>query len=349
MKDLIVKHNIDIKEAIKILDSTAEKCLFVVENRKKYLGTLTDGDIRRAILSGSSFSKKISSIYNRNSIFVLYDSYKEKDVLKKMHDKRLTLVPILNNDHEVIDYISLFKKNLGIKESNKTLKGVNVIIMAGGKGTRMEPFTKVLPKPLIPIKGEPVIKHIINNFYNLGCSEFHLSINYKSRIIRAYFDDEEYNYNLKFIEEESPLGTAGSLKYFKGKGKSPFFVTNCDILIKSDYKKIYDFHLENKFDLTLVASMKQYIIPYGVCNLDNEGQFQKISEKPKQDLLINTGMYILNPEVLDLIPKDKFYHITDLIHDLKNNKMKIGVYPVDENSWVDIGQWPEYQRAVNIL
>jgi dTDP-glucose pyrophosphorylase len=349
MTEPIIKSDENIEKAMRILDSSAEKCLFVVSDQKKYLGTLTDGDIRRSILSGSRFKKKISSIYNKNSMFFLHGVHKEKDILKKMHEKKITVVPILNNNYQVIDFISLFKKKSSSKKVNETLKDVSVIIMAGGKGSRMEPFTKILPKPLIPIKGEPIIKHIINSFHQFGCSEFHLSINYKSRIIKAYFEDEAPNYGLNFIEEKEPLGTAGSLKLYQGKVNSPFFVTNCDILIKSDYKKIYDFHLENKFDLTLVASMKQYIIPYGVCNLDEKGEFQKISEKPEHDLLINTGLYILNPEVLDFIPRNKFYHITDLIHDLKSHKLKIGVYPIDEKSWVDIGQWPEYQRAVSRL
>ena len=143
------------------------------------------------------------------------------------------------------------------------------------------------------------------------------------------------------------MGTAGSLQYLKGKFDKPFFVTNCDIIIKADYASLYKFHQKNNYDITLVASAKEYIIPYGTCELNDDGHLSHINEKPQYNFLINTGLYVLNPDVLNLVPKDKFYHITHLIEDAKNQGKKIGVFPVDEDDWIDIGQWAEYQKAID--
>ena len=229
------------------------------------------------------------------------------------------------------------------------LEDVPVVIMAGGRGTRLEPFTQILPKPLVPINGKPIIIHIIENFTNQGCKDFYLTVNYKAKIMKAYFYESDLNYNIKFIDEIKPLGTAGSLKKLSEKLKSPFFVKNCDIIIKEDYSKIYDFHINGNYDITLVASAKEYVIPYGTCEINKKGSLRKINEKPTFEFLINTGLYILNNNLLDLIPQNKIYHITELITDAQKLNKKVGVFPINEDSWIDIGQWAEYREAINKL
>ena len=204
-----------------------------------------------------------------------------------------------------------------------------------------------MPKPLVPIHEKPIIEHIIEKFTDIGCSEFYLTVNYKGKILKAYFDELKPEYTVSFIDEKDPLGTAGSLQYLIGTFEKPFFVTNCDIIIKTDYTSLYEFHQKGEYDITLVASAKEYIIPYGTCELNGNGHLSHINEKPKYDFLINTGLYVLNPDVLNLIPKDKFYHITHLIEDAKNQGKKIGVFPVDDDDWIDIGQWAEYQKAID--
>ena len=164
--------------------------------------------------------------------------------------------------------------------------------------------------------------------------------------MKAYFDELSPKYNVSFVEEIEPLGTAGSLRYLNGKFATPFFVTNCDIIINIDYANLMKYHKEEKNDITLVASTKEYIIPYGTCELSSNGDLSHINEKPKYDFLINTGLYILNPELLDLIPENKFYHITHLIEDSKNLGNKVGVYPIDDSSWFDVGEWAEYKKTV---
>ena len=190
--------------------------------------------------------------------------------------------------------------------------------MAGGLGTRLDPITKIIPKPLIPLDDGTIIEKIIKRFLDVGCNSFYATVNYKSKIMKAYFDDVEKNYDLTFINETKPQGTAGSLQKLQGKMETPFFVTNCDIIINTDYNVLYEFHKNNKYDLTLVAAAKTFTVPYGTCVLNDKGNLSHINEKPSYEFLTNTGLYILNPDLLELIPKNKFFHITDLIENIKN-------------------------------
>jgi len=213
----------------------------------------------------------------------------------------------------------------------------------------LEPFTKVLPKPLVPIHDKPVIEHIIEKFTAVGIGEFYLTVNYKSLIMKAFFEELQSEYTISFVDEHEPLGTAGSLQFLEGRFKTPFFVTNCDIIINADYAGLYRFHKKNEYDITLMASAKEYVIPYGICELNGDGHLACIQEKPQYDFLINIGLYVINPEVLKLIPKNKVYHMTHLIEDAKKQGKRVGVYPVDSDTWVDVGQWAEYRKAVERL
>ena len=348
MKELFVTSKITIRQAMKVLDKTAEKCLIVVDKDNKLKGTLTDGDIRRSILKGCQFSEDISNSYQDEPFALIKDKFDKKDLRALLLDKNLDLIPVVDKQNFVVDYFtnsSLFKKN----KLNSVFSKIPVVIMAGGKGTRMEPFTKVLPKPLVPVHEKPIIEHIIESFLDAGCNDFYLSVNYKSKILKAYFEEVGPAYKINFIDEKEPLGTAGSLGLLENKFDYPFFVTNCDIIVKADYSSLYEFHKKGNYDVTLVASAKEYVIPYGTCDLNSDGHLSHINEKPKYDFLINTGLYVLNPDILSLIPKDSFYHITHLIQDAKDRGKKVGVFPIDDDSWVDVGQWTEYQHAVDRL
>ena len=347
MKNITVQPRITIRQAMKNLNQSGEKCLVIVDQKNTLLGTLSDGDLRKAILKGSAMGDTIHSIYQSKPT-VLVDGKYNLDEAKKIFTKnKFDIIPVVDNKGKLSDI--LFWEtvlNNGNNKQNDKLD-VPVVIMAGGKGTRMEPFTKILPKPLVPVHEKPIIEHIIQRFTDFGCHEFHLTVNYKARILKAYFEELQPDYGIHFLEEQEPLGTAGSLQFLNGKFDKPFFVTNCDIIIKADYASLYKFHQKNNYDITLVASAKEYIIPYGTCELNDDGHLSHINEKPQYNFLINTGLYVLNPDVLNLVPKDKFYHITHLIEDAKNQGKKIGVFPVDEDDWIDIGQWAEYQKAID--
>jgi len=349
MKDITVTTDITIRQAMKQLSQSGEKCLVILDNKGILLGTLSDGDLRKAILNGSEMSDSIQQICQYNPTILIDGEYEKEDVKKIFTQQKFDLIPIVNNHGELVNIIHWDEILKNRKKVNKQKLNVPVVIMAGGKGTRMEPFTKVLPKPLVPINEKPIIEHIIERFTNIGCSDFHLTVNYKGKILKAYFEELDPEYNVAFVDEKTPLGTAGSLHFLNGQLTQPFFVTNCDIIIKADYTGIYEFHQKGRYDITLVASAEEYIIPYGTCELNGEGHLSHINEKPKYDFLINTGLYLLNPNILDMIPKGKFYHITQLIKDAKSEGKRVGVFPIDDDAWIDIGQWAEYKEAINKL
>ena len=349
MKDFTVQPNITVRQAMKRLSKSGEKCLVIVDKKNILLGTLSDGDIRKAILNGSNMSDPIHNVYQSSPTVLIDGEYEIEQVKKLFTNNRFDIIPVVDEIGELIDILFWGEILNNGEKIQKEKLNVPVVVMAGGKGTRMEPFTNVLPKPLIPIHDKPIIEHIIERFTDIGCLDFHLTVNYKGKILKAYFEELQPEYDVAFVDEKEPLGTAGSLQYLNGKFDKPFFVTNCDIIIKTDYASLYEFHQKNNYDITLVASAKEYIIPYGTCELNDEGHLSHINEKPKYDFLINTGLYVLNPDVLTFIPKDKFYHITHLIKDAKNQGKKVGIFPIDEDAWIDVGQWAEYQKVVELF
>ena len=349
MKNITIKPTATIKEAMEALDKTAEKVLLVVDENHALIGCLTDGDIRRYILKGRDLTGTIKSAYNPNPISVFQENFDPIKIKAVFLENKIDLIPILDQNRKVVDFIT-WEKVFGnnIRSENQKVDAT-VVIMAGGSGTRLEPFTKVLPKPLIPVGEKPVIDHIIDRFRAYGASKFYLTIHHKSKILRAYFEEKNPDYSIDFAEEDEPRGTAGSLTLLKGKLNKPFFVSNCDIIIEADYADIFRFHTKNSYDITLVASTKQYNIPYGICELNGNGSLERIKEKPEYSFLVNAGMYVLNPAVLELIPDNQLFHITHLIDKIKENGGQIGVYPVSEKAWIDVGQWAEYRKALKMI
>jgi len=349
MKDITIQPSATVKEAMEALDKTAEKVLLVVDDDQRLIGALTDGDIRRHILKERDLIGTIQSAYNKNPIFLFQEDFDIENIKHVLTKNIVDLVPILNKDRKVVDFIT-WEKAFGNNRRSETQKlEVPVVIMAGGRGRRLEPFTRVLPKPLIPVGDKPVIDHIIDRFKVCGVSEFYITIHHMSKILRAYFEEKEPDYSIGFAEEDEPRGTAGSLKLLADKLNKPFFVSNCDIIIETDYADLYRFHIQNNYDITLVASAKQFNIPYGICELNGGGSLERIKEKPEYNFLVNAGMYVLNPAVLELIPDNQLYHITHLIDKIKEKGGQIGVYPVSENAWIDVGQWAEYRKALKVI
>ena len=314
------------------------------------LGTLSDGDVRRAILNGKINEDKISVYYQKRPTFLRKDNYSLGQAKNIFLKKRIDVIPIVEESKKVVDVITfedIFKKNKNNIRSKTFPK--TVIIMAGGRGTRLEPFTNVLPKPLVPINEKPVIEHIIEKFVENKVSNFFITSNYKSKILKAYFQEMKPKFKLTFVEEPKPLGTSGGLRLLEDKLKKPFIVTNCDTIININFDDLIHFHISNGNEATLVVSSKEHVIPYGTCKLTKKGHLQKIIEKPKFDFFVNVGLYVLNPNLIKLIPKNTTYDMTDLIQLAKSKKKQIGAYPIDDESWIDVGQWSEYHKAVDRL
>ena len=348
MKDLEkykINNKLSIREGFRIMDAAKNKIAVVVDNNSEIVGVVTDGDLRRSIWDDVELSDSIMNIVNIKYTSLNKD-YKDCEVGKIFRNASVNAIPIIDNNKLISIVFREDSKDIPV---NKDLVNTPVVIMAGGKGTRLDPFTRVLPKPLIPVGELPITRVIMDNFGEYGVRDFYLSLNDKARMVKGYFHDHDLPYNINYVEEDEPLGTAGGLKYLEGELDKDFFVSNCDIIINSDYSSMMDFHLSRSYDLTVIGSMRHYVIPYGVCQIGESGELKGICEKPEHDLVINTGMYIINPSVLSFIPHDEYFDMNSLINELYVNNRRVGVYPISEKSWLDVGQWAEYNKTIDQL
>ncbi len=330
--------------ALKRMDDVGNKLLIVVEDGL-YLGLISIGDIQRAIIRNVDLNESISTIM-RNDYVVSKTTDSIEDIKELMLRIRSEFMPVVDSSGNIVK-IHFWEELFNSKES-KPLKDFKlpVIIMAGGFGTRLRPLTHVIPKPLIPIGKKTMLEEIFDRFGKYGCDEFHISVNYKADLIKYYIESQKLPYNVSYFEEDKPMGTAGSLSLLKDKIDSTFFVSNCDILIDQDYSEILEYHKQNRNEITIVAALKHYPIAYGTIETGEDGLLEDITEKPELTFKINSGMYILEPHLIDEIPTDDFFHITHLIENLRLQGRKVGVFPISQNSWTDIGTWDEYMQVL---
>ena len=348
IKKFLIKENNSIKKAINSLDEISRdfNCLLVQNNKNQIIGSITDGDIRRSLVKKSNLNLKVKNICNKEFFFFDKKNQNIKEIKKIILNttNNIDIVPILDSSRKLVKIFT--KKNF--QKSNKkkiyNYHKIKVFILAGGYGTRLKPATNILPKPLIPVGDKTLIENVIQKFYDQGLKEFIVSINYKKELIKAYFRDLKLNYNIGFIEEKKTLGTAGSISYLKKISGDNFIVTNCDTIIDLNINNLLQFQKSRKLDLTIVVNYKNYNLPYGEIDVDQNGDFIKIKEKPKYKFLINSGLYLMNKKVINLIKKDVFLNMNDLINNINSEKLKVGLYPITDNSWIDVGQWSEYQK-----
>jgi len=349
VKAFLLPQTHTIRQAMEQLEKTEEKIVFVVDGESRLVGSLTDGDIRRWILSDGDLKAEVLRICNR-SPYVAKEGFVIDQLRIEMLNGNFGCVPVISSSREIIQLV--FWKELLQGEVDVKLKrqlNLPVVIMAGGRGTRLAPFTNVLPKPLIPVGDKTIIELIIDQFLPYGLDQFHLSINYKSKILKSFFEELTPDYSVSFLEEREPRGTAGALRALYSPVPENLIVRNCDIVIEADLAELVSFHQDNDYDLTLVASLKDYNIPYGVCELEKGGSLARIKEKPQYSFLINTGMYVVRRDRLDLIPEEAKCDMTDFIEEIKRAGGRIGVFPIGENAWTDTGEWTEYRKALDHL
>lgn len=332
-----------ILSALKIMDSTGFRSLLVIGESDIFAGVLSIGDIQRAILKNVSFDQPVQQILRQNPKVVIKKT-PLSEVRALMMKYRMEFLPVIDEQKHVLD-IYLWEDVFGVDQHQPvTSFDLPVVVMAGGLGTRLKPLTNVLPKPLIPVNEKTMLEEIFQRFSRHGCNSFYLSLNYKADLIEYYLNGLNLPYELKFLLEEKPMGTAGSLSLLKGRINGTFFVTNCDILIEQDYSEILQYHRDNGNIITLVAALKHYPIPYGVLETAENGRLKSLEEKPEMIVKINSGMYILESSVLNLIPSGTFIHITELIEKVYKGGGKVGVFPVSERSWKDIGNWADFRQ-----
>ena len=335
-------------DALQQMDKAASK-LLIVTREQKFYSLVSIGDLQRAMIAYQSFSKKISEIL-RPKIEVGHVADDRKFLLDIMLQNRTEFMPLLDdkgNLAEVIFWDEIVAHSVHI---NNELKDVPVVIMAGGKGSRLKPITNIIPKALVPLGEKPIMEIIADQFVRCGVQQFFASVNYKADLIKKYFDEiPGKNYSIAYTSENQPLGTIGSISLMKKNIRSTFFVSNCDILIDQDFSDVYRFHKAGSHELTLISAIKSYHIPYGTIELNNNGLLNQLKEKPQLMYYINTGVYVLEPHLINEVPENSFYDITDLIEKILARGGRVGVFPVSENAWLDIGEWKEYDKSLQLF
>ena len=348
INSFLVTPNITILEAMEVINKNAKGVVFVCEE-KRFWGVVTDGDIRRYIIKYHDLSAPVLNVTNQNTIWL--ESAGEEQAMQIMRNKSISAIPILNSKKELVK-ICFCGGEVAEKESRKDLLGASLVIMAGGKGTRLKPYTDILPKPLIPIGDKTITEHIVDRFIDSGCSEIFMIVNYKKEFIKAYFHDSCYKETIKFVDEKVFLGTGGGLKLMEGGVDSTFFMSNCDILVNADYADILDYHCRESNLITMVCARKEFSIPYGTIKVNENRRVIELVEKPSNSYLVNTGFYVVEPELLSMIPKDTYIHITEIIETCIKENGKVGTYIINDEEWMDMGQFDEMEKMkqkLNIL
>ncbi len=339
----VVKPNITVIDAMKAINRNTEGIVYVCNDDGILFGTLTDGDIRRYIIHNGDLHTSVEGIVNKTPVCISMTERKKGNTIMEEHSIRS--VPVVDKENRIIEILFLNKRRK--KKINRI--DTPVIIMAGGMGTRLKPYTNILPKPLIPVGDKTITEHIIDRFKRYGCSAFTIIVNYKKHFIESYFKEIDLDVNISFVEEQEFRGTGGGLSLLKGMFSDTVFLSNCDILVEGDYTDILKHHKDQKNIVTMVCAIKNSRLPYGTVEMSEEGKALRLKEKPEFSFVTNTGLYVLEPEFISRIPDDGFCNITDAIQECIDDGLNVGVYPVSEEAWMDMGQLDELKKMTERL
>jgi dTDP-glucose pyrophosphorylase len=345
----IVSAETSIIQTMRLMDEGFTKLLLAFDG-EQFLGIITNGDLQRAIIAHTPFDTPIRQVIDNTSKRYAHVGDDREKIKEWMLEKRAELMPVVDDKGHLVDVVfwdEVLSETPNI--DNRSKIDLPVVIMAGGKGTRLKPITNVIPKPLVPVGEKTILEVILDQFESIGCHKFYMSVNYKADMMKYYLSQLDHKYDVEFFMEDKPLGTIGSVSLLKGKITTPFFVSNCDSINEQDYRDVYDYHISNNNDMTIVTMLKSFKIPYGVIETGEDGLMINLKEKPEQTYQVNTGVYILNPEVIDEIPEGEFFHITDLMEKVRARGGRVGCFPVSEHSWKDMGEWPEYLKMIKVF
>lgn len=340
-KFLINKKN-SIEEAMKKIKINGSRTLLVIEKNSRLIGTLSEGDIQKALIINSDVSVNISKIYNKKPKNIKEGNIENSDIANIFIEGQYGILPVVDKNKKlkkIITWSDIFRPD----KNHIKLKNIDVVIMAGGKGERLRPYTQILPKPLVPINNKPMLEHIIENFQYFNFNKFHLILNHQANLIKSYFDNIKKNLKINYIKEPKVLGTAGGLRYLNKISSDDFIVANCDTLFKINYAKLYKYHKQNNNLMTVVVSNSRHTFQYGFCKT-NKNKLLSIVEKPKFNFTVNTGLYLFNKKIIKLIPKGKKFDMTDLIKKCLDIKKNINVFKISPSSWNDLGQIKEFTK-----
>ena len=345
LRQYLVEDTVSVSAAVRAIDEGKKKVVFCLR-KGRLSGCFTDGDMRRYILRDGDMGKPVFQAMNPTPI--AFSALQEEKALAFMRKNLVVAVPIVNEDREVVKIY--FRDELDSGGVVRSLpEPIPLVVMAGGKGTRLYPFTKVLPKPLIPIGETPILDRIIGRFGQCGVEDVYLVLNHKRNMIKAYYSETRLPCRVHFVDEERPLGTGGGLALLRGEIGTTFFLSNCDCLLDMDYLCMYEYHRSHKNAMTMVVAAKNLGLPYGVVELDRQGNLQTIREKPEYSFLANTGIYVMEPEVMDFIERDEHIDVPELAKRLMTAGRRVGGYPITEKSWLDMGQFSEMKTMMKEL
>lgn len=334
---IILKPNQTLKQAMEVLNTTKLHICFVVDEKKKLIGSLTDGDVRRALLKGATLDSIISD-YMNPSPKMIKEGLTTEEIVKYMNKWGVRQLPVVN-EKGIITKVETVEGFLNLFQ-----KPNRVVLMAGGFGKRLSPLTDHMPKPLLQVAGVPILEHIIRRFKELGFYKFTISVNYKANMIMDYFENgSELGVEIEYLHEDKPLGTCGALSLLKEIPTEPFFVMNGDLLTLANFSTILDYHNSSKSFATMCVREHAIEVPYGVVRVDGN-KILKIEEKPKEKNFINAGIYVLSPEVLSFISPNKNLDMPTLFMDLKEKDRPIHSCVLNDY-WLDIGRLEDFHRA----
>jgi len=337
IEKLFVEPRSNIKHAMEVIDKSGKGIALVIDDNKRLLGTVTDGDIRRAILKGISLEESVKTIMNEHYTFVT-PNYSKRLVENIFEQKRINQIPVLDDNMRVVDIIFYHEFHQQPTKENW------VVIMAGGLGTRLYPLTKKIPKPMLKVGAKPILETIIEQLKSFGYKNIILSLNYKGEIIQNYFQDgSNFGVDIKYVKEKKRLGTAGAIRLARKYLDKSFLVINGDILTKMNFEQFMQYHTKHKNLITIATRKYELEIPYGVVKIQEESVIN-LREKPTIEFFISGGIYCLEPAVIDEIPRDKYFDITELINIYLSKGEKVGSFPITEY-WMDIGQMEDYNQA----
>lgn len=358
-KKLFISKDASMLQAMEQMDRVRHKLLMVKENNI-FVGLISVGAIQRAIVRGVSPKESIA-LHLRDDIVLCTTADSKEKIKAEMLRCRAEYMPIIESRNtqkaeEVVDVVfweDLFDEKMMSNGSAKYYD-LPVVVMAGGEGTRLRPLTNILPKPLLPIGKKTIIETIMDRFVEIGCRRFFISLNYMADIIERYLTEHnDGRYELIFFREDKPMGSGGSLSLIRDKIKEPFFVTNCDNILQQDLGEIVDVHRQNNNEMTVVAAVKGLKLPYGNLVVEEGDETHiagervvRVEEKPEFIFRVNTGVYVMEPNLLKEVPDDQYFPITDLMNKIIKRNGKVGCFPITDGSWCDIGNWDDYTKAL---
>tara|TARA_B100001939_G_scaffold347623_1_gene369828 strand:- start:1357 stop:2403 length:1047 start_codon:yes stop_codon:yes gene_type:complete len=339
-KNIAINRGVSLRDAMSHLDKNGIQVLLLIDDGNKLVGVITDGDIRRHLLSDSSLETKAQEIANKEYFSIKEDQIDNLEIL--FAQKSIRHIPIINKSG-ILTSLAL-KAELEHKGFHAS---VPIVIMAGGKGTRLAPLTKIIPKALVPVGEQTMIEKIMEQFYKQSFEDFKVVANYKKRLVKSYLDEIQVPYSIEIFEEEKYLGTAGGLKLFKDNLPEYFVMSNCDVIAELNYHDFIQSHIDSKSDLSILGVKVNTKMKYGVLNLDSNERLKSVEEKPEFSHIINAGIYVFTRDVLDQINKEAC-DMDELITILLEKEKRISTYVIDDG-WFDIGEFDEYKKLLQYV